>query len=581
MGWWRNLRDRLFGSGRGTSFHVRVELIPGKLTVEVYHFEMDHPGGRLACWSYVTDGLWLPTRRQRELVFTLRRRRDEASASFAHTDLWDWFRSVYAAVEQGHSVEAGSTGDFVCTSGFLGQRSIMGLLYLPLQRLPWMEAVPLALTVLLLTPEELEAVRRFGPYRVTALLGQAAQHYPLPPWSDRDRPTVLARKDIEQSLLARLPCLGAIAGATVRLDEEQAGVGFPVPCIMPNGQQMLHLPRPYVPGSGPPPTIEMGVYAERVLGFALGEQLTLHVPRSSQGQVQQVLGRAGEEAPLALLLEPYPTANARLVWRPGQEGMQIFQSQADEVSCLTGGFLALMPSTEPADRGEIYEDGFALHLGPDSWKSVRTALRSGQDVKIPTQGDFRKFSLEGGPKATPVAEMNYVKGGVDEGVPPAPRGEPVRLTKAFSHYSLARVKQRVNRSELSRYVTALEAALRKYFQARPAFPGMALTLTCALYPGAGARLWAEWQTRGSPGSVTEELLGRLREVPAPALAQGPLSFLLSFSVGAGSGDQAPAFSGLIPEAWLWALVPGKPMSMDEIIHKVWYVAEGPGRPSGR
>jgi hypothetical protein len=580
MAWLCNLWDRLVGAVRGPSFPVRVELIPGQLAVEVHHFEMDHTSGRLACWSYLTDGLWLPTRRHPELVFTLRRRRDEAAAAFAHADLWDWFRSVYAAAEQGRFVDAGSTSDFVCTSGFLGSRSVMGLVYLPLQRLPWMEALPLALTVLLLTPEELEAVRRFGPYRVTAQLGQAAQHYPFPPWSDRDRPSVLARQDLEQSLLARLPCLGALAGASLRLDEETAGVGFPVPCIVPMGQQMLTLTKPSGRGSGSA-TIAMAVYAEQVVGFALGERLILQVPPRCREQVQQILGQAGEEAPLALLLEPYPRANARLVWRSGQEGMQLLQAQPDEVSCLTGGFLALMPATELADRGEICEDGFVLHLGPDSWKSVRTALQSGQDVAIRTKGDFREFSLEGGPKAAPVAENSSGDAGVEEGVPPANGEEPVRLVQAVSHYSLARIKQRVNRTELSHYITALEAALREYFQSQPALPGRALTLTCALYPGAGARHWAEWLPGGPPASVTEGLLRRLREVPAPALRQGPFSFLLSFSVGVGSGGEAPGFNGLIPEAWLWALVPGRPMSLDEIIDKVWYVADGPGSLSGQ
>ena len=87
-------------------FPVTVEIIPGELSARVYLHEISATGGRIPCWSYVSDGLG--AHQHREVVFTLRRESGEADAAFPE-DPVRLFGTLYRLAAQGKRVTVGAT----------------------------------------------------------------------------------------------------------------------------------------------------------------------------------------------------------------------------------------------------------------------------------------------------------------------------------------------------------------------------------------------------------------------------------------------------------------------------------------
>ena len=85
-------------------FPVTVEIIPGELSARVYLHEICATGGRIPCWSYVSDGLG--AHQHREVVFTLRRESGEADAAFPEDPL-RLFGTMYRLAAQGKRVTVG------------------------------------------------------------------------------------------------------------------------------------------------------------------------------------------------------------------------------------------------------------------------------------------------------------------------------------------------------------------------------------------------------------------------------------------------------------------------------------------
>ncbi|MET0899944.1 MAG: suppressor of fused domain protein [Mycobacterium sp.] len=304
----------------------------GKLWARVYLHDTESRSGPMNCWSYVSTGMAAVD--QAEIVFTLRRDPDESSTDFPHDPL-HLLATVYQLADQGTRVGPGAVTEF-------GDRSFLGhhLLYVEAQPLGAVPLPPGSLTALLITTDELRAVREFGPTRVLARMGQAAGYYPFPPWSDRRSPGLSLSATFENSVLSQLP-------------------------------------RTWLPDA-------------RVR--VTGNQITLSTVRGEGARWQELLEVLPGEVPPALLTELDPAADGCLVWVPGQSGPEAITSPGTESSRLCACFVVFVPA-QPENGGRILEDGVAVELTADSWKMVRGALIDGRKVEIPADGTGMSFVL--------------------------------------------------------------------------------------------------------------------------------------------------------------------------------------------
>jgi hypothetical protein len=189
---------------------------------------------------------------------------------------------------------------------------------------------PGCLTALLVTPDELRAVRTFGSTRVLARMGQAATHYPFPPWVDRHRRGVAMDRTFEASALAQLPRASA-----------------------QDVRATLH-----------------------------GDRIVVSALRPEQPSWHGRLAQLPDRLPLALLTALDPAANGCLVWVPGQKEPEAIIPTGSDASRVCGCFLALF-ADQPANTGKILEDGFAMQLTGEAWQALRRALIEGEELAIP------------------------------------------------------------------------------------------------------------------------------------------------------------------------------------------------------
>jgi hypothetical protein len=375
MSWWK----KLFGTTRaeGTTptpandearpttrqFPVTVEVIPGKVTARVYLHEITAPRGAIRCWSYVSDGL--RAAQQSEVVFTLRRERDEDDAAFPEGPAM-LFGTLYQLAAQGHRATVGS-----CTE--LGARRFFGhhLLYADAQPLAGVTLPPGCLAAVLIDDDELRAVRTFGCTRVLGRMGKAASYYPFPPWSERGRRGLSLTSTFEQSLLSRL-------GVRV------------------SGQ------------------IVASLHDGRV---------TVGIRRSLHASLQ---GMELPDTPTGLLALRDPAADACLVWEPGQDEPAAISPPGSDGSRMAGAF-AVVLGEQPHDGGKLFEDGFVIELTDASWASFRRAFHGGTDLVITATAGGMHFALtwrdeiyaDGVPRSEPATAPIDA----DHGPPPALPGE--------------------------------------------------------------------------------------------------------------------------------------------------------------
>jgi hypothetical protein len=311
---------------------VRIEVIPGKLSVRVYRHDIAAVTGSIPCWSYVTQGL--TALQQTEIVFTLRRDPDEPSDGFPDDPL-RLFAAILPLTEAGQRVTSGSFTE-LGGGGFFGHH----LLYVRAQALNGVSLPASCLAALLVTGDELRAVREFGSTRVLARLGQATSHYPFPPWGDRHRPGMSLTRTLEASLLSKIP----------RASAHDVHVGV------------------------------------------AGGQITVSVLRSEQSSWQDRLAQVPDTMPLALLTALDPAADGCLTWVPGQTGPEAIVPPGSDGSRVCGCFIAFVPG-QPANGGKLLEDGLAMELTSEAWSALRRALIDGQELAIPASDDLMPLAL--------------------------------------------------------------------------------------------------------------------------------------------------------------------------------------------
>lgn len=333
MSWW----DRLCGRAAPdpipkTMFPASFDLVPGKLTARLCAHEIGDSGDPVPCWSYVTDGL--AALQQKEVVFTLRRGHEEAVDGFPH-DPFHLFTTLYQLASQGQRVDVGGFTQFGAR-GFFGHH----LVYLNPRPLSGVTLPQSALLALLVTLDELRAVQEFGPTRLMARLGQASRYYPFPPWSDRLRRGLPFERTFQDSVL-------------IQVTRELA----------------------------------MGVRVCQA-----GKQIELTAFRERQSDWQKQLQELPINTPVALLTDLGPSADGCLVWEPGQKEAAAITPLGSRGSRVGGCFVLFIPE-QPADSGQILEDGFAVTLTTPSWAAVRRAFLDGQAITVPASGDGLSLSV--------------------------------------------------------------------------------------------------------------------------------------------------------------------------------------------
>ena len=311
---------------------ARVEIIAEKLHVRVVLHDIAAHHGVIPCWSYVTEGL--AALHQTEIVFTLRRDPGEPSDRVPN-EPFQLFTTIHQLAESGQRVTSGSVTEF-------GERAFFGhhLLYVQAQPMAGVELPPACLAGVLVTADELRAVREFGSTRVLARLGQATSHYPFPPWADRRRRGLSLERTLEASLLSK------IARASAH-------------------------------------DVRVGLHDNRI---------TMSAARSEQSSWKDRLAQIPESIPLALLTAFDPGANGCLVWVPGQKAPEAIIPPGSDGSRMCGCFIVFV-AEQAENGGKLLEDGFAMELTSEAWRSIRRALVDGKELVLPASGDRMSFAL--------------------------------------------------------------------------------------------------------------------------------------------------------------------------------------------
>jgi hypothetical protein len=524
MGLWR----RLFGGSteKGDPVEpsfVAVELVPGALSARVWAHTFRSGAELIPCWTYVTEGL--PALGQKEFVFTLRRLSGEKEHP---PDPLPFFAQVHGLAAKGQLVDVGGFTCFRSAVGFLGIAGLVGLAYTTTETLPGVQLPPpdQALLAILLTPEEATVVPTIGTYRVLSLLGQTQRYYPCPPWSDRRRPSVLSATDLQGSLLGGMSTLYVRGGSARTFLQSMAPAAQP---------------------------------GEDRLGTLSGRGILLRLPADQLPRLQEAFSKAPDEGAVALLLDPDPEANVRLVWRPEQKGVQTITPAASDGSCLTGGFLALVFGPSIQDSGRIVEDGFGVMLSTASWGRVREALLSGKPVRVPAvEPETMDFGLEWLP---PRANSGSTR--------PAEQGSsPFQLVESLLYQPDEVLRQRMPNSDaFLAYVKRVLETAAAYWTAQPVQSGQTATLVLAVKPGGRSRFWLDLDPGGLAPEAERNFLARLEELTPPVVQHGPVAMAFHATLW---GGRASGWE-FLPREWQQACQQGGQQLLvpDGILPLVW------------
>lgn len=521
------LFQRLFGGGATPPPPLGVDLIPGKLSAQVYAHDFASGPTSLPCWTYVTRGF--SPAGQKEFVFTLVRGRGDDPAS-PPADPLRFFSQIFPLAERKQFVDAGG---FTCfrpppAAGFLGLRGMVGFVYTRPEAIPGVEMPPLGqcLTAILLLPGEAELVQAGWGYRVLVRLGRASRYYPHPPWSDPRRMPVLDPGEVRLSLLGQMPGT-YVNGACARM--------FIRPAAVP----------------------EVG---QTGIGGPLGDRLALRIRRDQLPRVRELIAKVatGAEGAFAMTLDADPDANARLAWQPGDTApFTITPAQAD-ASCLTGGFLALVFGPSIAEGGRVTEDGFALTLGPNSWSQLRDALTNGTPVTLPAKGpDQLGLSVEW---------IDGLPGATSQGSPaPAPAAFRIESMQLYQPDEVLRERMPSVES-LAEFVKRVEAAGADFWNEQPAGKPQSVLVVAAVKPGGLVRVWVEVPPDLGAEAVAREFAARLGQLPAPVVQRGPVAVAMRATLWGGGGEWP-----FIPKEWQSAATAagGSLLVPDGILERIW------------
>jgi hypothetical protein len=483
MSWLKKIRRTGKAKQERVQFPVHFELIPGELSAHVYLHELESRDGPVACWSYVSDGLW--AHRQKELIFTLGQGRGQAASEFPDDPL-KFFAGIYPYAKEGQVVDA---GDFTELGApiILGHKSIV---YAEPQLFEDFSVPSPSLAAVLLKDEELEAVKAFGFTRVLARLGQAYGHYPYPSWFDPTRGSLPFEEAMQKSVLGQVNRI-RVRGARASVSREK-------------------------------------------------NQIELHITRKAGQFLHEQLSQFPSDAVIALLTELDPRANGCLVWEPGQSQPAAATPPNSDGSQLAGCFIGFVPQ-QSEDGGQLTEDGFMMLLTDSSWMRIRKAWESGEAVSLPGEGERIGFSLKTVKESyhNPVDGLDYYsEGGWESYEPKEPQskvtGGATDLKEIVLLSGQSELERRVDVEQLTTYTKAIEATVERHFAEQESSVGQDLWVQIEVSPEGLSGLKSASKP-GMPDEILQGLHDQLLDIPIPEVTEGPIKFQIVFSIRGGSG----------------------------------------------
>lgn len=505
------------------------ELIPGKLRVRVYQHEIDTCNGAIPCWSYVSDGLW--KHGQKELIFTLHSSdSDELTASpdipsqsdyGVHQYIFAFYKEVYRFAQQGQMVYEGDCTQFG-SQGFLGCGNWSAFVYTRPQPLEGIEVTSPLLAAILLTAEEFEVYQNFGLTRVLSHLGRAYVYYPCPPWTERSRSSVVSMKEMQGTILGRMPLL-SVRGGGARVYQE----------ARPHSIQQSPQPRQFL--------------QQQIVQWSENSaRITLRLLPQAGEQLRRQLVQCPPDSIVALLTELDPTANACLVWRSGQADAFAITPPNSEGSRSGGCFIAFVPQQD-ADRGQVLEDGFVMLLTDQSWLTIRDAIALGNPIFIPATNNGASFSLEWIPQTyqNPIDGMSYtVEEGWNQYLPTSPRveadGEPARIQEIILLTNENDLAVRIGTEALANYIRDIENTVKDCFVSLSWEAGQDLLLEFEIHPRSKIDLKVASQPGIDP-KIIEGIYNSLLNLPVPHVNGAAIQFQVIVNIWGGFSDRVARF----------------------------------------
>lgn len=292
----------------------KVELAGGE-RVAVAAVDVPTPRMPVGCWSYLTEGF--ARYGQAEILFLLRRTPLDPEPS-------TWPLQALAAVAEraraGDIVRAGGHTGFA-PSSYLTMRDWGGWIYLPAQR--GAGIAPQALHAVAVTHDELQVAKAFGAQRIAGRFARVAAYWPAPPWSE-PHPSFAPHDELTTSLLASIRVIGGLDITVTRA----------------------------------------------------GERVLAQVPRAMIGELRAALAALPADAPLAIATTVADSADAAMVWQPGQDTASAIHAPDSTGLRVAAAFLLLVPQQEK-EVMQLVEDGYAAHLTDVTWRKLRGALGDG------------------------------------------------------------------------------------------------------------------------------------------------------------------------------------------------------------
>lgn len=526
MGWWPKrfgkLRERKLTTT--ASDPAVVHVLPGKLAARVYAHTIPNGSEEIPCWTYVTSGLWKLG--QKDFIFSLRRSSHETPLDFPQDPL-GIFAQIYELAERGRLVDLGDCTCFHNPAGFLGNTGQTGFAYIPPAHLPGLDLPPphTVLAAILLTADEAAVVPSIGSYRLISLLGRASRYYPCPPWSDRQRPSVLTPEDVSQSILSEIP-KGPVRGATVHT------------CMAP----------------GEP------VRGDGAIATPTGD-IRLQIPRSHLTNLQEQMAGLRPEGGCAFLTDSAPEANARLVWRPGQTCANLITPPGSDSSCITGGFLAFVYGEAYQDGGQFLEDGFAMMLSLPSWARVLEAIRTGTSLHVPAAApDQMGLAIQW----TTTSPSPDRKPSAQDSARPSPVFQVARL---FRYQPEEVLRRRIANFETwNRLINQVIETASDYWAAQPIGLPMSALLVVAVKPGEKSRFWMDCASGTIDTVLVRRLLTQLEELPVPTVREGPVAVAIHTAIWGGNHGAWE----FIPKEWQEACEQDALPVPDGILELIWH-----------
>lgn len=442
---------------------IVVELLADRLHAVVFTHEVTARGVTVPCRTCVSHGL--RAHQGREVVLT-RAAPPAESLDVGDAEVCNLFTKLFAAPRGGPALGVGALTTFEVP--FLGARGPNAVTWVEAAAFPGVPVDGDALAAIVLHPDEAPVAAKYGAARVLARLGRQAAYHPFPRWWDPSRASVAHPDDDTASALARVARV-ALPGGTLAAHERT---------------------------------------------------VVLRLPADTREGLAGVLRGLRDDEPCALLVPPEALTDASLVWAPGQEAIAATSSSGRRAR-VGGNFVLFAPGHE-RDQGALLEDGFALRLRAETWRTLRSALRNGRGV-ILEAGDEANHGLRvEWMRAEPTAAKD------DDA------GAAVTLARVVFMQPEELVAREVSSRELSRYIAAIGRAVGDHLAGAARAPGCDLRLEVQLDARRRPAVSLGVRPSPAPGAI-DGVLTKVEALAAPAV-RGPVGLRLDFAVHGGSGD---------------------------------------------